>query len=512
MRRLLILAAVLAAALAVAMLWVRQSLAGGELREAVEARLSAALGVPVSIGQLGISVFPRPSVSGSGVRVGDADVEAPSIRIERIRILPRLGSLLSGDIVVDEVQLDGFVVSVLRERERWRVPAAVPAPTSPGSDGVVIHRVRITDARVRVFDRVNGGITERGSIDDLDAAVVTEGGTLTLSSITGRIGGAAVAGEATVDSTDVRLDLTADAIADDDLPVFLALLGSERPGMLRLAEPAALSAAIRVDRGSSRLSGTGTLRAPGVILDPVRLHQFAAPFTIDGPRLEFAPATFTLYGGAHEGTVGVGLASSPPEWTIDSRVTGLDAGEFLAALSGHDPRFGGTASLSGALRGRVGEPPGRSARGRARIQVTDGVIREFPLLAAVNRTLRLAEQQGRDTHFERLSATLSIASGIATTGDLVLEASHLRVEAAGRIGADRSLDLEGIAAVSPDRSSAAIASIHELKGLRNARGEVEIPLTITGTLDGPVFALDVQSALRKGITDELKRRLRRIIR
>jgi hypothetical protein len=160
----------------------------------------------------------------------------------------------------------------------------------------------------------------------------------------------------------------------------------------------------------------------------------------------------------------------------------------------------------------VGEPITETISGRARVELTGGVIRDFPLLAVVNQALRLAERQGRDTHFERLSATLSVGPGGATTDDLVLEAAHVRVEAAGRIGADRSLDLRGAAVISPERSSAAIASIRELSGLRNAAKEIEIPLIISGTLDAPSFGVDVAAGIRKGLTDELRRRLRRIIK
>jgi hypothetical protein len=51
-----------------------------------------------------------------------------------------------------------------------------------------------------------------------------------------------------------------------------------------------------------------------------------------------------------------------------------------------------------------------------------------------------------------------------------------------------------------------------LSGLRNSRGELEIPLTISGTLDAPSFGLDVKAAIGKGIKDELMRRLRGIIK
>jgi hypothetical protein len=512
MRRLLLAAAVLGVVLLAAVLVLRQLLLGPELREAIEARLSATLGEPVSIGRLGVALFPRVSITGGEVRVGEARVQAPALDVEAIRIFPRLGPLLSGDVAIEQVELDGFVVSVLHDAKGWHVPSAVPAPTGGGS-GIVVDRVRLANARIRIFDSAGlDGIRERSSIDDVRADVVVREGQLRLTPISGRIGGATITGEAQVDPEEVRLELAAERIENDGLSALLRLLGSERPPFLRLPEPGTLSAVLGVNRATRRLSGTGSLRAPQVALDPLRLHRFEASFVIDGSRLKFDPARFGLYDGAHTGSVVVDLAAAPPEWTADSRLSGIDAGAFFDELTGRDQRLDGRAVFTGVLRGRVGEPLAATVQGRARVEVTDGVIREFPLLAHVNRALRLAEQEGGDTRFDRLSATLAIASGRAVTDDLVLEAAHLRVEAAGRIGADRSLALEGAAIVSPERSSAAIASIRELTGLRNARGELELPLTISGTLDAPAFGLDVASAVRKGIADELRRRLRRIIR
>lgn len=166
----------------------------------------------------------------------------------------------------------------------------------------------------------------------------------------------------------------------------------------------------------------------------------------------------------------------------------------------------------------------RSLEGRMHVNVVNGIIREFPMLAAINRALQLAEGDTRDTRFERLSATLVFAgrlartaaeaagSGHVTTDDLVIDAREVRVQASGRIGFDRSLDLSGVAVVSPERSASAIRSVRELSGLRNERGELEIPLTITGTLDEPFFGIDLKAVVARSIEEELRRRLRRFLR
>jgi AsmA protein len=508
-RRLLIFASVVVALGVMTVALLLRSLQAGDLRAGIEARLSASLGHPVSIGQIGVSLFP-PSLSGTDVRIGDSKVQAPALDVARVRILPRLRSLLSGDVVVEQLTLDGFVVSVLRdEKGAWHVPSAVPAPTAGSGSGPVVETVRISNGRVRVF---NADLREASSIDDLSAEMRVEGGGLALSPITGRIGGAEISGEAGTDGSRVRLDFSAKKIADDDLPGFLRLLGSDRPEFLRLAEPASASVVLRVDRRTSQLSGKGTLKAPRVRLEPLQLEKFEAPFTIQGSRLVFQPMTFALYSGTHDGGVTVRLSDTPPQWITDNRVTRLDAGDFLKALNGSDQRLDGTASVTASLRGRVGQALDRTLSGNMQMTVTDGVIRDFPMLAAINRALRLAERAEGDTKFERLSGTFAIAAGQATTEDLVLQAAHLRAEVKGRIGVDHSLALRGVAVLSPERSAEAVRSIRELSALRNDSGEVELPLTISGTLEAPSFGLDLQAALEKGLKNELQRRIRRFIR
>jgi uncharacterized protein involved in outer membrane biogenesis len=210
--------------------------------------------------------------------------------------------------------------------------------------------------------------------------------------------------------------------------------------------------------------------------------------------------------------VTLALENEPPRWAADSVVDALDIGALLDALAARDARIDGRGRIDARLQGRVEENFVSGMEGRARLAISDGVLHGFPLLASINRALRLAEAESQDTRFERLTATLAIARAAASTDDLVIDAGHLRVEVAGRIGFDRALDLRGRAVVSAARAAAAVASVRELARARNARGEIEVPLTINGTLDAPRFGLDMETAIRRGVRDELMRRLRGLIR
>jgi uncharacterized protein involved in outer membrane biogenesis len=499
------------AALAV-LLTIRGSLIADFVREIAESRLSTALGQPVAIGQLGFSLTPRPAFTGSDIRVGDATQQAPAVRLDRVEVFPVLRSFLQGPIHVTEVRLDGFTVSILRDAGgRWRAPAVFPAPTRGAGGGIGIDRVRVTGGRLSIFEGANGALRERSRIDDMRTDLLVGLGGLRLAPLTGRVGGAAISGQAETDPQSVRLDFSAPAIRDADLPALFGLLAASRPAVLRVDEPAAVSVSVSIDRATSRLRGSGTLRAPALTVEPLRLQQLNAPFLVQGTQLTFTPTTFTINGGSHEGRFTLMLGDAPA-WAMDGRVHDLDVGALLDTVAGRDAKLDGRGRIDAKLKGRF--EPGFLTRmdGGARLVVSNGVLHDFPLLATVNRALRLSEGDGQDTRFEELSASLAIARGTATTDDLVIQAGHLRTVLSGQIGFDRSLDLRGRAIVSAERVAAAVGSVHELARLRKASGEVVVPLTITGSLDAPKFDIDVGSIIREGVVDELKRRMRRLIK
>ena len=511
-RRLAVALLILIALGAAGILVLGPALARDAVRTEAEERLSTLLGQPVAIGSIGFSFVPRPAFTGSDIRVGAADRQAPAIRIDRIRLIAQWRSLFSETVRIDQIRLDGFSVSLLRDTAgKWQVPTAFPAPARTTGSRVAIDRVSVTAGRIHVFHEGNGAMRETSRIDDIAADMAIEPEGLRLAPLTGRVGGATIDGEAGTNARSIRLRFDAPVIHDADLAPLAGLLAWVRPATVRLQEPAAASVAVTIDRASSRLGGKGTLRMPAVVVDRLRLQRLDAPFTIDGTKLTFAPATFMLHGGTHGGRVTLSLDRDPARWTADSRLERINVGELLDTLAARDVGLEGTGRVEAKLQGRIEPDFVAGSEGRARVALADGVLRNFPLLATVNRALRLAEAEGSDTRFERLSATLAIAGGVASTDDLVIDAGHLTVHLAGRIGFNRTLDLRGRAIVSAERAAAAVASVRELGRLRRG-GEIVLPLTIGGTLDAPRFGVDVETAIRDSLADELKRRLNRLIR
>jgi hypothetical protein len=430
-----------------------------------------------------------------------------------VRFVPRLRSLVTDAIVIEDVFLEVLQVAALRDAEgHWHVPVALPADPAEGEPRLAVQRTKITGGRVAVFDGTPGGTAQAaGEISDIEATLAGEPDRTRLRDLRARVGRAALRGEAEIEPGAVRMNVQVDGIRDDDLPALLGLLGAERPEPLGLPDTASATVSVQMNRATGELTGRGRLGAPAVRLDPLVLRDFEAPLRIDQRRLALDPATFTLHGGTHRGRIAIDLRQAPATWSLDSTLDTIDVGDFLGTLAEGGRRLQGRGRLSAALQGRAGEPLAQTLRGRARVTVVDGVVQDFPLLSAVNQALKVADTHGRDVRFSRLSATLDIAAGRARTEDLLLEAADVRIPLTGGIGLAGALDLTGRVVFSAARSAEMIRSVRELTGLRNTRGEIEVPVTITGTADDPSFALDLQAMLGKAVEDELRRRLRRLI-
>ena len=513
MRRLLIVFTVLVLLALAALAALRSTLNADTLRAAAESKLTAMLGQPVRIGEIGVSLFPL-AAAGSRIAIGSTS-ETPDLALERIRIIPRVASLLRGPYVIREVTLEGLDVRISRESTgRWKFPSVVPVGGGGAGTSVTVERVRLSRGLVRVFaEDARSGARETSRIEAIEGESIAEAAGIRIAPLTGRIGNSRVSGSASVNGREAVFEFSMPSISPRDLPAVIGLSAAEAPEDVRLMQPAAVKMSVRINRTNGRLTGSGSLAAPQVGFYSLQLSNLEAPITTNGGQITFAPATFAMYRGSHRGKMVIDLSRTPARWTSESSVNGIDVSELLAALTSREQRLDGTASASSSLHAPVGAPMPRSLEGRLQLTVVNGVVREFPMLAAINRALRLAEGTGRDTQFERLSGTFALTgSDAASTNDLVMIARDMRVQAAGRIGFERWLDLDGLAVFSPERTAEAIRSVRELSALRNERGELELPIHIGGSLDAPAFDIDLQAALAKSIKDELQRRLRGLFR
>ena len=499
------------------------------LRGAAERQLTALAGEPVSIGRLSVSLFPVPAVTGRDVRVLSAGAaRAQAVSVRAIRILPQWRTLLSRPVVVDAVEIEGLTLMARRDRERrWILPGATTAtarspraapPAVPGlpgggtSDALAVRRVRLRDGRIVVLDEVlrrRDGSAEVAAISGIEADLVQHPDGAAALRMRGALGGSALAGDVETGPHGLSATLQSPSLRSEDLPALFALLGSSAPASLAIGGDAPLELTIRVARDTGALTASGRLRAARVRLGTLAVTGLAAPFRLAENVVTVEPVSFAAYGGTARGTLEVQPGRVPAAWSLDMRVVGLDIDAFLSANTSGGGRLQGTGQVVARVRGTADLPIERHMSGSVDLVVSDGVIRNFALLAAINQALHLTGGDTSDTRFERLSATLDLARGAIRTDNASLHAGDVTAGAAGAISVERAINMTGTAVFSREASARMIARVKELSGARNERGEVEVPFRITGSIEAPVFAIDAAQILGRALQKEIQRNIRK---
>jgi uncharacterized protein involved in outer membrane biogenesis len=494
---------------------VRRALSPDAFRGVAEEQLAAALGQPVRIGTFDISVLPQPLVTGGDIVVGDGRTDAaPALTIHEVRIVPDVASLLGGTVDVRRIELVQLALSIRRDAEgRWHFPFAMgdAGGAEPGAASVKIADVQLREGVIRIIDdvlRSPGGSAEVVVIDRIAARLVDTGQARRLEGLTAAIGGSTINGSGSIGGDGFALQLAWQSLSTGDLPAVFALAAAAPPAGLRVEGEQPLALDLRVSPAGA-LSATGKLAASTVALDTLTVSEVTAPLRFDGRVLALDPVALRAYGGSTRGTFTADLGASPAAWRLQAAVSGVDVDAFLSANTSLRNKIEGTGNLRTDLRGKAGEPLDRSLAGTIHLTLTKGVIRDFPLLSTLNQALRVASTADGDTAFDSLSGTLTAAGGRLRTDDLRLVSGDTTVRMTGTLTFAQHLELQGVAAISEQRSRELSAQWSDLSAQKNDRGEIELPFSVSGTTSQPHVAVRMDRMIERAAEKEIKRQLRR---
>ena len=161
------LVVVVAALLLAVWLWVEPD----QLREPLAAQLSAAIGQPVTIGELDLAVLPIPALRARDVRLGRARPGVPALaEIDEVRLRLRLLPLLVGRIALGAVEIRSPKIALPTDATgRPELPSGAAAAPDPAAAEeaaplVAIDRIRVRDGRVEAGVLVLEGIDVDGRL------------------------------------------------------------------------------------------------------------------------------------------------------------------------------------------------------------------------------------------------------------------------------------------------------------------------------------------------------------
>jgi uncharacterized protein involved in outer membrane biogenesis len=325
---------------------------------------------------------------------------------------------------------------------------------------------------------------------------------LTLQRFAARSGTTTLDAEGEIDlapSIAARLKAKANKLDVDEL---LALADAFTPPPQPSSKTGRPSAPVKI---AARVSAE-TATAGGI-----EVRQFATELNVNGDRVVLSPLAFQLFGGRYQGSVNAQLGNVL-SLTIKSSLQDLNVAQ-LAAFGGSPDTISGTLTGAGTFSGSGADVAAvlKSARGMGTATITDGAIKRLNMVRTIVLFFgRPAPDTAEGTdRFERMDASFSLANQIFRAEAFSMRSRDADIVGSGTLDVDRQA-LDGALDLSLSEELSKQAGT-DLVHFTREGNRVVLAATIGGTIAAPRMTIDAAAAAKRGLRNEVQRRLEGIL-
>jgi AsmA-like C-terminal region len=463
-------------------------MSGDGVRSALERQATRWLGQPVTIGAASARIFPRPGLTLHDVRAG----EPVRLVLSDLQISTGLGPLWSRRIVDAEIAVSN---------SRVDLPLPFTLPEAPAGSATQSGGVRLESIRTIALRNITSA--SRGHEITLSADASLSQGTLNLQRFTARSGATTLDARGDIRLSprlDAEVQVTATHVDVDDL---IALADAFAPRTPRRGPP---TTTLLPGRIVARVNAQ-TARASGV-----DVRQFVTTLVAQGNRITLSPVSFQLFGGTYRGVLDVDSDVGSLRATVRTQIDNLDVAQ-LAAFGGAADTITGRLSGSGTFNGRGATIADAiaAATGEARVTISNGSIKRLGLVRTVVLYFgRPTPDAGASTDkFDRIDANFALVNQVVAASALSLHSPDLDLVGQGTLTVptkafDGHVDLSLSEALSAQAGT-------DLARYTREGNRVVLPAVVGGTLMAPRVTIDAGAAVRRGLRNEVQRRLKDIL-
>jgi AsmA protein len=250
------------------------------------------------------------------------------------------------------------------------------------------------------------------------------------------------------------------------------------------------------------MTGGGTLHLDTIQHDQFVLTNTDAKVALDHGVVRLTPVTAQLYDGQETGTITVDTRPTPMKVQANNQLQHVRANDLISALTSLKDTIYGTLAANSNLAFQVpakADDLARTLNGTLALDLSNGRITKLDLineLAAIGKFAGLRKNAQAVTDFTRLAGHFTITNGVASTNDLRADIANGSLAANGTVDlATQQLNLHVISVLSKGFTQSVggtgIGGLMQT-ALANNRGELVMPVLITGTFDKPQVVPDTQ--------------------
>ena len=250
----------------------------------------------------------------------------------------------------------------------------------------------------------------------------------------------------------------------------------------------------------TKATGNGTLNVGSVIYDQLVLNNLHSNVALDHGIIRVAPLTADVYGGQETGSITIDTRPTPMTYAVNTKLNQVDANKLISSISSIKQTLYGllAANANTTFRAAPADQMARTLNGTLSLDLRNGRIVGMDLLnqlASIGKFIGFNRAPQQFTNLVQLTGNFNVVNGLAQTNDLkaVIDGGTLAADGAVNL-ADQTLNLKATAVLSQAMSKmvggTGIGGMMQT-ALANNRGEIVIPVLISGTFQHPSFAPDV---------------------
>jgi AsmA protein len=251
----------------------------------------------------------------------------------------------------------------------------------------------------------------------------------------------------------------------------------------------------------TRITGGGTVTAGAIQYDDLILNDSHSTIALDHGVIRMNPISAEVYGGKQSGNITIDMRPAQPVYSVSLKTEKVDANKLISAVSSLKEILYGSlaANMNGTFSSNSAEAIARSMNGTLELNLTNGKLMNLDLLHALAEVGKFAPLAGKANNFTnviQLSSTFNVKDGVARISNLQAAIDGGAIAANGLVNlAEQSLDLHVMAVLNKTLSQQ-VGGIHIVgfmnTALANDQKELVLPIILTGTLQHPQVAPDLQ--------------------
>jgi AsmA protein len=264
-----------------------------------------------------------------------------------------------------------------------------------------------------------------------------------------------------------------------------------------------------------RLTGGGVVNVANVIYDQMQLTNAKANVTFDKGLIRMSPVNANLYGGNLGGTIVIDTRPTPSTYSVSTKLTGVDANKLLSSMSNlkqtlfgvlaanADTRFTGTANGSST-------DTARTLNGKLSLNLQNGKLAGIDMLntlASIGKFMNLTKQAEPFTNIAKLTGDFLVHNGVAHTDNLLAAIDGGTLGARGDVDlANQTINMAATAVLSQQMAQQVGGTGiggYLTTALANSKGELVMPVLITGSLTSPKVQPDLQTIAKMKLENVL---------